>query len=428
MGSTNLSILQNKIYKTIAMKNIQYIASLLIILIVVTSCGGGKEEVGLLDRPLREVMNMNSTQLAKEIEGMDLAERKKMAAEFKSFLKPTELKINQIEKTIRKEDSDYTGEQQKKSKLVSLTKAEVKDVETFFEATGSVKSKDDTKVMAETTGRITGLGLVEDRYLKKGDFVMSVDDETVKRSIDELGTQLELAKTVLEKRDRLWAQKIGTEKLIQAKSNVEALEKSIATAQSNLDKFNQNATVSGMIETVFVNEGEMVMAGSPLASIINLSTVTVQAELVEAYLSKVKRGDKVMVEFPSLDIERKATITDIGARLDAGSRSFTIEMDISNPDYKLKPNILAMVKVRETFIKDAVVIPTSLVQSDFGGEYIFITDAVKGKQIAKKVSIETGDVVDNQTIVTKGLIGGETLIDKGFRNIVEGQPVEASAK
>jgi len=378
---------------------------------------------------MKNIQYIASLQLAKEMEGMGLADRKKLAAEFKSFLKPTELKINQIEKTIRKEDTNYTGEKEKKSKLVSLTQAEVKDVETFFEATGSVKSKDDTKVMAETTGRITGLGLVEDRYLKKGDFVMSVDDETVKRSIDELGTQLELAKTVLEKRDRLWTQKIGTEiELIQAKSNVEALEKSIATAQSNLDKFNQNATVSGLIEDVFVNEGEMIMAGSPLASIINLSTVTVEAELVEAYLSKVKRGDKVMVEFPSLNIERKATITDIGARLDAGSRSFTIEMDISNPGYKLKPNILAMVKVRETFIKDAVVVPTNLVQSGFDGDYIFIAEEANGKQIAKKVLLKTGDVIDNSTVVIEGLTGGETLIDKGFRNIVEGQPIEASSK
>ena len=410
------------------MKNIQYIASLLIIILSFAACKE-KEKVSLMDRPLSEVMNMNSQQLTKEIEGMTLAEKKKLAAEFKGFLKPTELKINQIEKIIRAEDASYTGEKQKKSKLVTLTKAAVKDVETFFEATGTVNSKDDTQVMAETTGRITRLGLVEDRYLSKGDFVMSVDDETVKRSISELETQLELAKTVLEKRDRLWAQNIGTEiELIQAKSSVEALVKSIATAQSNLDKFTQNATVSGTIENVFVNEGEMVMAGSPLASVINLSTVTVEAELVEAYLSKVKRGDKVMVEFPSLNIERKATITDIGSRIDAGSRSFTIEMDISNPGNKLKPNILAMVKLRETFIKDAIVVPTNLIQNDFGGEYIYIVEAVEDKQIAKKVSIKTGEVISNETIVTEGLTGSETLIDKGYRNIVEGQPIEASSK
>jgi len=388
-----------------------------------------KEKVGLLDRPLREVMNMNSEQLNKEIDVLTLGEKKKLAAEFKGFLKPTELKINQIEKNIRQEDASYTSEKQKKSKLVTLVKAEVKDVETYLEATGTVKSKDDTKVMAETTGRITSLGLVEDRFLNKGDFVMSVDDETVKRSIEELETQLQLAKTVLEKRDRLWAQGIGTEiELIQAKSNVEALEKSIATAQSNLDKFNQSATVSGIIEAVFVNEGEMVMAGSPLASVINLATVTVEAELVEAYLGKVKRGDKVLVEFPSLGLERKASITDIGARLDAGSRSFTIEMDISNPGYKLKPNILAMIKLRDTFIKDAVVVPTNLVQNDIDGDFIYIAENVNDKQIAKKVNIKTDKIIKDVTVVTEGLKGGETLIEKGYRNITEGQPVEATTK
>lgn len=412
------------------MKNIYKIITLGFVCWMFVSCGGEKK-IALLDRPFSEVMNMSSTDLAKEMEGLSIDEKKKLILDFKSSLKPTELKIKQIEKSVKEIDPSYTGKKEKKAKLVTFRNVEVKDIETFTEVPGAVQTKDnsDAKVIAETTGRITSLGLKEDRYLKKGDFVMSIDDETVKRGIEEQKTQLALAKTMLEKRERLWAQKIGTEiELIQARTNVEAIEKSMATTQSSLDKFTQNATVSGIIENVFVNEGEMVMAGTPIAAVMNLGTVTVEAELTEAYLSKVKRGDVVMIEFPSLDMERQAKITDIGSRLDAGSRSFTIEMDISNKGYLLKPNILAMVNLRENFVKDAVVVPTQLVQEDFDGQYVYVAEQVEGKQVARKISIETTDVIDNETIVASGLIGGEILIDKGYRDIADGQPVEASGK
>jgi len=412
------------------MKNIYKITTIVFCYCLFIACGGnGEEEVSLMDKPIGEIMNMTSADLEKMMEGMSVDEKKKLVQDFKSILKPTELKINQIEKVVKKDDPNYTGKKEKKSKLVSLTNASVKDVETFVEVTGIVQSKDDTKVMAETTGRITSLGLKEDRYLKKGDFVMSVDDETIRRGIAEQETQLALARTVLEKRDRLWAQGIGTEiELIQARTNVEALTKSIATTQSSLDKFNQSATVSGIIEDVYVNEGEMVMAGSPLAAIMDLSVVTVQAELVESYLSKIKRGDPAVIEFPALDLERRAKISDIGSRIDAGSRSFNIEMDIVNKGYKLKPNVLANVKLRENFIEDAVVIPTNLVQEDFGGEFVFIAEQVDGKFAAKKVSIETSEVLETETVIKSGLTGDEVLIDKGFRDVVEGQPIEVSLK
>ncbi len=412
------------------MKNIYKISVVGFICWMFVACGGEKK-VALLDKPFSEVVNMNSTDLAEAMEGLTVEEKKKLILDFKSSLKPTELKIKQIEKSVKEVDPTYTGKKEKKAKLVTFTNVEVKDIETFTEVPGAVQTKDnsDAKVIAETTGRITNLGLKEDRYLKKGDFVMSIDDETVKRGIEEQKTQLALAKTLLEKRERLWAQKIGTEiELIQARTNVEAIEKSMATAQSSLDKFTQNATVSGIIENVYVNEGEMVMAGTPVAEVMNLGTVTVEAELTEAYLSKVKRGDVVRIEFPSLEMERQAKITDIGSRLDAGSRSFTIEMDISNKGYLLKPNILAMVNLRENFVKDAIVVPTQLVQEDFDGQYVYVAEQVDGKSVAKKVTIETGEVINNETIVSSGLSGGEILIEKGYRDIADGQPVEASAK
>jgi len=414
------------IYKSIVIILIAGCLSLII------ACGGGGEEKqSLLDKPFSEVINMSSTDLETAMEGLSLDEKKNLITAFKSSLKPTELKINQIEKLVKVEDPSYTGKKKKKSKLVSFAQVEVKDIETFTEIPGTVQTKDntDTRVMAETTGRITKLGLIEDRYLKKGDFVMSIDDETIRLGIGEQETQLQLARTVLEKRERLWAQKIGTEiELIQARANVEALEKSIATTTSSLDKFTQNATVSGIIDNVLVSEGEMVMAGTPIAAIINLGTVTVEAELNESYLGKVKRGDRVTIEFPSLEMERQAKITDIGSRLDAGSRTFTIEMDIPNKGYTLKPNIFATVKLRDKYVPEAVVVPTQLVQEDFEGSYVYVAAEEEGQRVAQKVRIETGAMLENEAIVTSGLNGSEMLIEKGYRDVVEGQPVEASAK
>jgi len=396
--------------------------------LLVACGGGGKEKQSLLNRPFNEVINMSSADLEKAMEGLSLDEKKNLIAAFKSSLKPTELKINIIEKAVKAEDPSYTGQKKKKAKYVTTTPVVVKDHSVYSEVTGVVQSDDHVKITAETSGQIARLSLKENGYVKKGDHIISIDAETVNKNIAELETQLQLARTIYQKRKNLWDQNIGSEiEFIQSKTNVESLEKSIETAKVSLKKFTQYAPASGLVERLYVHQGEILMPGSPIADIINLSRLKVEAELTEEYLTKIKKGDFVTIEVPTVNYSHKAKITEIGTRINAGSGGFKIEMDVPNTGNKLKPNALAYVKVRDSFIEDAIVIPTKLIQDDFDGSYVYIAESVEGELLAKRVNVKLGEVYEDEAIVVSGLTGAEILIDKGYKDVVEKQPLTIAA-
>lgn len=351
-------------------------------------------------------------------ESLDIKEQKAKLLDFKNDIKSGELKIQQFEKVIAKVDPNFTGKREVKPKLVSAIPVEKKDFETFTEVTGNVTSIDDIRLSAETAGQIIDLYIREGQYVKTGDLMLKVDDNIIQKNIAELSTQLELARTVYQKRKNLWDQNIGSEiEFIQSRTNVEALEKQIETVNASIAKYTQYATASGMIENLYVNKGEMVSPGSPIADVINLSKVKVEAELTETYLSKVKEGDYVTISVPTSNYERRSRILDISTRINPGSRTFKIEMDVSNPSGKLKPNSLAYVKLRDFFVKDAVVVPTNLIQYELDETYVYIMEDM----IAKKVLVETGESFETETIITSGLQGNETLVNKGYNDVVDGQ-------
>jgi len=349
---------------------------------------------------------------------LDIKDQKAKLLDFKNDIKSGELKIQQFEKVVAKVDPNFSGKREVKPKLVSAIAVEKKDFETFTEVTGNVTSIDDIRLSAETAGQIIDLYIKEGQYVNTGDLMLKVDDNIIQKNIAELNTQLELARTVYQKRKNLWDQNIGSEiEFIQSRTNVEALEKQIETVNASIAKYTQYATASGMIENLYVNKGEMVSPGSPIADVINLSKVKVEAELTETYLSKVKEGDYVTISVPTSNYERRSRILDISTRINPGSRTFKIEMDVSNPSGKLKPNSLAYVKLRDYYQKDAVVVPTNLIQYEMEETYVFIMEDMT----AKKILVETGESFETETIITNGLQGNETLVNKGYNDVVDGQ-------
>src|SRR5699024_4772739 len=102
---------------------------------------------------------------------------------------------------------------------------------------------------------------------------------------DELLTGYELAREVYERQKRLWDQNIGSEmQYLQAKNEMERIEKSLETLEYQQSKGNITAPVDGVVDEVFIREGEIAMPGSPIASILDVRQLKVVADVPENHL------------------------------------------------------------------------------------------------------------------------------------------------
>lgn len=352
----------------------------------------------------------------------DLAGKKAFLSNLKSQKIDLETKITDLEKEIEKLEPN----KEKPKKLVTTTLLESGDFKRYIDIQGAVLSSDAVYASPELGGRLTSMPHKEGDYVKQGALIATMDMESVEKQKQELLTTLELAKDIYNRQERLWKQEIGSEvQYLEAKNNVERLEKSLETLNFNLTKANVYAPISGYVDMVFLKKGELAGPGAPIIQIINTNTVKVVADVPESLLGKVKRGEYVEIEFPALELTRKGKVSLIGRSIDPANRTFKVEVNLSNPKGKLKPNLLSIVKINDLSIKNAITIPLEYVQQEISGkDYVYIaSDSPEGK-VTEKSYVVTGPTFENNIVIESGLNTGDEMILEGARGLASGDLLE----
>ena len=348
----------------------------------------------------------------------DLEGLKTLYSSKKVDLKALELKLKTIEAELDRLDTT----RKEVATIVRLDTAEQKIFRHFIEFQSSVQAIDIVAASSETGGRIIHLNAQEGDMVKKGSLIAKMDLETIRKSKEEIETRLQLAEQVFERQSRLWEQKIGSEiQYLQAKNNVDALKKSIASIDHQLTRANVYAPISGSIEMVNAKPGEVVSPGMPIVQILNTYNLKVVADIPESYLKNVKKGDKVTVKFPAIEEESTARISKISNVIHPANRTFAAEIRLNNARGKYKPNLLAIMLIQDYRNDDAVVIPQNLIQQDISGQsFVFIATQEDEKMVVHRRKIETGKAYEGNIEITSGLEGGELIIAEGARSIDEG--------
>jgi len=312
------------------------------------------------------------------------------------------------------------------NKVVTIVKPEIKNFKKFIEIQGGVSSKKNVMISSNTGGVLMSVLITEGQYVSRGQAIAVVNSDILQSNIREVEGALELANSVFERQQRLWMeQQIGTElQYLQAKNNKESLEKKLETLQVQLGDATVRSSISGLVDEVWAKQGEMIGPGNPIARIVNLDRVQVEAEIPEKFIANFKKGDKVEVYFPSLKLSRTASIKAVGQVINPGNRTFKVEVDMTNSDGMLKPYMLATLKLMEYESSDKVIIPTKLVQDGSKGSFVF---SVTAENTVEKKWIVIGESYDGESEALEGLNGSENLIDLGFRDVLEGATVDVKA-
>lgn len=345
-------------------------------------------------------------------EEKELEVKKNQLAELRTQVNEIAESIRTLEAEIAELDPDFARSGQK-SILISTANAKKDRFVHYVEVTGSVVSKKNVSISSESAGVILEIPAVEGMRVSKGAVLAKIDPEAIQRNIDELTISLDLAKTLFEKQERLWKQEIGTEiQYLEAKNRKESLERSLATLKTQLQKTVVKAPFDGTIESINVRLGELVQPGSAMFQFVGENDLFIEADVSEAYVGVLTKGDSVDVYFPSIGEELKTKVSAIGSIINPNNRTFKAEVFLPNIS-EVKPNMLAVLKIKDYENSSSVIVPNYLILSDNRGDYIFTVE----ENIARKKYVKRGKTFNNQTEILEGLVGGEVLVDKGFREV-----------
>jgi membrane fusion protein (multidrug efflux system) len=315
-----------------------------------------------------------------------------------------------------------------KGKLVAIAPVSEEDFIHYIDLQGKIDA-DQISYIAPPNGQggvVTALFVKEGDRVKKGQRILQMDDRLLQQQIKVSETQLGLAKELYQRTKRLWEQNIGSEiQLLQAKAQVEALERSIATAQEQIRQFAVTSPVDGIVDQVNVKVGELFTGANQLGyqiRVVDNSILKAVVEVPENYMSRVKSGGEVLVVIPDMNKTYTSTIRRTSQLINPNTRTFTMEATI--PGGEVRPNAVAAIKIKDYVAPKSIIIPLNLIQTDDKGKYVFVVEKnTKGKNIAAKKMITMGETYGDKAQITGGLDVNTVLVTEGYQSLYNGQEI-----
>ena len=311
-----------------------------------------------------------------------------------------------------------------KAPAVAVMPVMRQNFKSYFQVQGYVTTDAQAKIYPNPMGQ----GIIRKIYVREGDRVSAgqklaqIDDAVTRQMLGQLEVNLAVETENYNRIKKLWDQKIGSEmQVLQARRAKENFEEQLKQLHEQIAQFVITAPISGTVDKIYSKEGEAAAIGTPMPvmTIINPGSNYMLADISESYIGIIQQGQQAEVIIPNLDtITSKISL--IGNTIKTANRTFEVRMDLPSGNSNLKPNLVGSVRFADYTADSTVVLPSSLIMKDAEERsFVFINDNMK----AKKVIVTTGKSYEGQTEILNGLVGGESIISKGARKLVDGQEV-----
>lgn len=209
--------------------------------------------------------------------------------------------------------------------------------------------------------------------------------------------------------------------LATAQAQVSSAKAAIGIAEQNVANFKIYAPRTGSVISRNVEPGQYAQPGTPLLTIVDLSTVYLQANVSETDVARVSPGQTVNVvvdAYPNRVFAGK--VESIVASADPASRIFAAKVTIPNPDHALKPNMFARASIVTGKVPNAMLVPKVAVVNKDGKTTV--VRVKKGE--ADVVPVTTGLTSGNDIVVTsQSLHDGDVVVTSGAETLETGDKV-----
>lgn len=217
----------------------------------------------------------------------------------------------------------------------------------------------------------------------------------------------------------------ATSGLESAQAAIQSAEARVASAQKEIDRLTVRAPFAGILETDTAEFGSLLQASGPngahCATIIQLDPVKLVGFVPETEVSNVEIGALAGARLASGD-EVRGNVTFISRAADPATRTFRIEVEVPNPDLKIRDGQTAEIIIAAEGEQAHLLPQSALTLNDEG---IIGVRIVTAESEAKFVPVDTlRDTVDG--IWLAGLPETADVIVIGQEYVISGVPVEAS--
>ena len=328
---------------------------------------------------------------------------------------------------------------------VSVAKVELRDVNIFQDALGTVTSRNSVIVKARIDGQLLNLYFREGQMVKAGQLLAQIDPRSYEVLLAQANAQLVKDKALLENaqidsgryktllsQDSISKQQADTQESLvhQYRAALAVNQALVDAAKLNLSYTRITAPISGRVGLRQVDAGNMIHSADAngIVTITQLQPITVLFSIPEDNLPAVNQRMKVGESLPVEAFDRGQKIKLASGRLlaadnqiDATTGTIKLRAEFKNDDSVLFPNQFVNVKMLVNVQKDAIVIPVAGLQRGKNGDYVYI---LNGKNTVSLHSIKSGHADADVVVIESGLRVGDEVVIDGADKLRDGAKVK----
>jgi RND family efflux transporter MFP subunit len=300
---------------------------------------------------------------------------------------------------------------------------------------GSLEARTEARVRAELGGSVERTFVDEGQRVRRGVLLARLDDSAVrdsylsaKSAVRSAESALQVAQRNAERASRLaQAGALPERDLETAQLNATNAGGALADARARLALAEKQlgstmvrAPISGAVSERAVDPGDVVQVGAGLFTIVDLSSLRLEATVPVEKIDRLKVGTPVEFTVTGYDRRFKGRIERINPAVDPATRQVRIYVAVPNAEQSLVAGLYAEGRVA-TDARRAVAVPSAAV--DRRGTAPVIHSLKGGKVEVVPVQLGVRDEATELVEVHSGLAQGDTVLLGSAQGITEGAVV-----
>lgn len=339
----------------------------------------------------------------------------------------------------READGDVQEGRVTRVKVASVRRSEVGH---YLALTGTVEPVRRLEVVPQIPGMVHRIFVQEGDRVVPGHLLARLDTKATELQLNEAEAAVAVAEANVNSATKDWEriqalrdqQTISPQQFEKAQLAYEAGQAQLGQVQAALNLVRHRLEVSemkapfaGVITAKHLEEGDMINPGMPgakgVVTLMDISKVKIRVHVPEVDMGKVAIGQPVETRVDAYP-ERTfvGTVTNMNWAADPVSRSFEVEVTLSNREMWLKSGMYARVRISTVRHVGVLVVPAKAVLSQGEEKVVFVVSGSK----AQKRAIQVGIMGEDEVEVGQGVAEGESVIVEGNYGLADGATVEVT--
>ncbi len=201
----------------------------------------------------------------------------------------------------------------------------------------------------------------------------------------------------------------------------------LPTVNQPTRSFPLTAPVTGIINEIKATSGQLVETGTELLTIVNLSTVLLEAQVFERDLPIVRESTRASFTSAALNgevytigtREGDGRLVSIGQTVNEQTRTIPVIYEVINPLNRLRDGNFVEITIDTSGDRQVLAVPKAAVVTEQGQTFVFVFDGGEAfEKRAARLGAEGADFYE----IKSGLKEGERVVTEGIYQLRSTQP------